>query len=276
MRASASDEADRDVPDHVAADGPVDVVAEAPDPRAVPVGHEAQTALDPARPFEQHEERQERDGHDRDDAVQHALRHAESLARDAEQPSYATGVNGSLDLLHDLEPLLELAELPPTRGEVVDVARCSLGEVVHLADELRHEGRAQRDDDDDRHAEDDRDGNATAPHATTGEPLDGGVERHGKEQRDQDPDEDPTDRPEKPEDAKRREDDAERREHGPRSEPDDALLHAGDATARLRRPRRTSGTTKKHRVRELLRPAYPIDLRRSACLPEPPSTSGAP
>ena len=61
----AGDEADQDVAGDVAADRPVDLVADSTPARLRLLGEERVRALNPGAPLEQHEERQEDDRHRR-------------------------------------------------------------------------------------------------------------------------------------------------------------------------------------------------------------------
>ena len=79
-RRDAGDQADQEVPGHVAADGAVHVVSDPAPARLLLLGQHTVDAVHPRGPFEQHEERHEHDGQGRRDRRENALRDGERSA----------------------------------------------------------------------------------------------------------------------------------------------------------------------------------------------------
>ena len=186
-------------------------------------GQQAVDPLDPRRSLEQHEQRQERDRDDGDDGVENALRQREGGVREAEDATGATLLDRLSCPLDDVVLALEEAEPAAAAGEVVDVPRNGVGEVVDLAHERRHEGRGDPDDDQDRADEDDADRRPTL-HATPDEELDRGVQRHREEERDQQPDDHRARHPDDLEHDRDGEHDPDHGQDRARPEPNDALV----------------------------------------------------
>ena len=236
-RRHSGDEADQQVSGHVAADGAVDLVADAPPviPRAL--GQHGEEAIDPERAFEEHEEGHEDDRHGGDDRGDDPLRDRDRGAGEAEHLRRSTGFDRVPDPLRDVVLRLEEAEAPAAMRDVVDVAGERVGEAVHLADERRDEERRQGRDR--CESEQQRDGGRRPAllHALSLEPVDGRVEGEREEHRDQDPDDDV---PRDPDDLEQQPDgdrDPEDREDRRGPEADDALLHATRITPESDGPR---------------------------------------
>ena len=228
-RDDAGDEADRQVAGYIAADRAVDVTADLPPARLSRLGDQAVDSLHPGGALQQHEERQERDRDDGDHRVEDALRHGESGARKAEHPSDAALLDRFSRPFDDLIVALEEAEPASTAREIVDVARHSIGEIVDLAHERRHERRGDPGDHEDRTDEDDPDGRTTA-HAASHEELDRRIERHREEERNQDPDDHRARHPQNLENDRRGKEDADHGQDRTRPEANEALVeHAARA-----------------------------------------------
>ena len=219
----ARDQADREVAGDVAADRAVDVAADLAPARLGRLRQQAVDPLDPRRPLEQHEQRQERDRDDGDDGVENALRQREGGVREAEDAAGAALLDRLACPLDDVVLALEEAEPAAPAGEVVDVAGNGVGQVVDLAHEGRHERRGDPDDDEDRADEDDADCRP-ALHPTPDEELDGRVERHREEERDQQPDDHRARHPDHLEHDRDGEHDPDHGQDRARPEPNDALV----------------------------------------------------
>ena len=82
------------------------------------------------------------------------------------------------DLLDDLVVALEEAEPAPAFGQIVDVVGHRRGEVVHLADERRHEEGADGDHRQHGADEDDADRRAATPQPSRLQPVDRRIQSH--------------------------------------------------------------------------------------------------
>ena len=180
-------EADQDVAGDVAADRPVDLVADSTPARLRLLGEERVPALDPVAPLEQHEERQEDDRHRRRDDRDDALGDRERRAGKPEHLLRAAVLHLLLDLLDDVVLALEEAEPSAPVRQVVDVVRERLDEAVDLVDQLRDERRADRGDHDDRDHVGERDRGPSLEAPATFDPADERIKREREEQRDHDP-----------------------------------------------------------------------------------------
>ncbi len=112
---------------------------------------------------------------------------AQSRVREAEHAADAALLDRLPRPFDDLVLPLEEAEPAAAAGEVVDVPRDRVGEVVDLAHEGWHERGGDPDDHEDRAHEHDPDSGTTA-HAAPNEELDRRVESHGEKERDEHPD----------------------------------------------------------------------------------------
>ena len=127
------------------------------------------------------------------------------------------------DAVDDLVLVLEEAQRPTSRGEVVDVVRHGVDEVRHLRDERRDDEEADRGEDEQREEEHEA-RRPQAAHAALLEPLDGGVERCGEQNRDEDPRQDVPGQVAEDEHEPHEHGDAEDEEDRPRANGDDAYL----------------------------------------------------
>ncbi len=156
-RNDACDEADREVPGDVAANGPVDVRAHLAPARLGLLVEKPVEPLHPDRAFEQHEQRQEGDRDDGDHGIENALRQAQRRVREAEDSADAALLDRFPCLFDDLVVALEKPEPASSPGEVVDVAGNRIREIVDLADQRRNKRRCDPDDDENRTGEHDAD-----------------------------------------------------------------------------------------------------------------------
>ena len=86
------------------------------------------------------------DRHGTDDEAEDARRHRDRGAGQSEQLLRSALVHVSLEPLHDVVPSLEEAEASLALGQVVDISRSRVDEVVHVVDERRDEREADRRD----------------------------------------------------------------------------------------------------------------------------------
>ena len=223
-RGDSGDDADRQVAGDVAADRLVDLIADRPPPRLLLLRQQPVEALDPFRPFEQHEQGEKRDRQGGDDRGDDALGHGERRIGQAQELRRASFGQRIPHALGDLILALEEAELAAPRRQVLDVGRHGVDEVVHLRDDRRHDRRRQAGDHEDRTDERDPDREAAAPDAVRQQPLDRGVQRQREEHRDADPDQDALRRLDDPDHHDGGEDDPEHDEDRARAEVDEPLL----------------------------------------------------
>ena len=127
----------------------------------------------------------------RDHRGDDALRHRHRRAGESEQLRSTTVRDRVLHALGDLVLALEEAEAAAPRGQVLDVARDGVDEVVHLRDERWNERCSKRHDREDRADEHDCHREPAPRNAALQEPLDRRVERGCEEHGDEDPDQDP-------------------------------------------------------------------------------------
>ena len=118
---------------------------------------------------------------------------------------------------------LQEPEPPAPVGDVAGVVGQLLDEVVHLVDERRDEQVADQGQEPEGEQERDRGGGPPSLEPVPLEPLDGGVQSQGQEQRDQDPRQYVARDPDHLEQDRDRDDRREQRQHGPQPEADEAL-----------------------------------------------------
>jgi hypothetical protein len=124
---------------------------------------------------------------------------------------------------------LEEAESPASLGQVLDVARHGVDEVVHLRDEGRDERGAEPADPDRQQQVRDADREAPPPDPAAHQEVDERVERDGEEERDHDPREHLPREPDHLQQRRNREHDPEHGEDRPCAEADDPLIHRAQA-----------------------------------------------
>ena len=158
-----------------------------------------------------------------------ALRHRERRAGDPEQLRRTTVRDRLPHALGDVVLALEETEATSPGGQVLDVARHGVDEVVHLRDDGRNDRRANRNDCDDRADEHDRDRESAPGDPASLQRVDGRIERGREKDRDEDPDQDSARCLDDLDQHDRREDDSEDDQDRARPEADEALLHRGGA-----------------------------------------------
>ena len=223
----ARDQADQEVARHIAADGPVDLVADVPHARLGTLREEREAALDPVTPFEQHEERQEDDRHRCGDRGDDAPRHADGCAREAEHLGRAALLHLLPHLLDDVVLRLEEAEAAAPVRDVLHVVGERLDEAVHLVDQPREERCAERDDRGDHYQVGERDRQPPPEMRPALQPVDERVEGEREEERDDEPRDHAAHDPDHLGDDRDRGDDEEDPEDRARTEVDDTLFGHG-------------------------------------------------
>ena len=145
-RQRARDQADSEVARDVAADLAVDAVADRAPARLRLRRQEAVKAFHPCRSLEEHEEREKRDRDGTDDQAEDALRYRDRGAGQSEQFLRSALMHVLLEPLHHVVLRLEETEPSLALGQVVDISRSRIDEVVDVVDERRDEREADRRD----------------------------------------------------------------------------------------------------------------------------------